>query len=72
MFRRRIRLNISYLIGVYTLDYITPDIDRLKESRQGNFSQPMKRVSIASMPSVRCSSMSSSDSISKAHLRPWH
>ena len=41
-----------------------PFIDSEKESRYGNFSQPMYRVSKASVLSVRCSSRSSSDSAS--------
>lgn len=37
-----------------------PIVEMQKASRYGNFSQPMQRVSKASVPSVRCSSKSSS------------
>lgn len=44
--------------------YETPDTERANVSWNGNFSQPMHRVSKASVPSVRCSSRSSSLSAS--------
>lgn len=43
---------------------ITPETLIEKASRYGNFSQPMYNVSKASVPSVRCSRRSSSDSAS--------
>ena len=44
--------------------YSLPDIGRLEVSVCGNFSQPIYRVSKASVPSVRCSNKSSSLSAS--------